>query len=558
MPASLRANRRRGAGPETRVTSVSFTPSADRRSALDRAHRGDIEGALGRVPSFDTGPRHSLGRRIMTLLAIMGPGVVVMAANNDAGSLAIWAQAGQDHSASLLWLLVGLAPILFVIQEMVARLGAVTGAGHARLIFERFGRRWGTFALADLLVLNLVTIVTEFIGVSLALGYFGVSRFVSVPVAALSLAVVTSTGSFRRWERAMYLLVLVSLAVVPLLALTQHHPGITHLASPRSRTGLEGSTVLFVVAIVGTVVGPWQLFFQQSTVIDKRITARWLSYERIDTLIGSLLFLVGAFGVLLACSAAFGGTGLHGGFVDAGHVATGLRITAGTWAGALFALVLLNGSILGAAAVTLATSYAIGDVFGVKHSLHRGWRDAPAFHGSFVVCVGIAAAVVLIPGAPLGVVTVGVQALAGVLLPGATVFLLLLCNDRAVLGPRTNPRWLNALATLVVGVLIVLSALLMLGTLFHHIDVPVVATVLTVVLGVAFAAFVIARPRPEGAPPFEGTTWERVTWTMPPLETLPPPLPSRARSVGLIVLRSYLVLATVLLVAKVAQLVVRG
>ena len=152
---------RRGATvSDPRVVSAAFTPLAERRSVLDRAHRGDIEGALGRVGASDTGPRRTLRTRMATLLGIMGPGIVVMVADNDAGGLSLYAAAGQNHGLGLLWLLLLLAPVLFITQEMVARLGAVTGAGHARLIFERFGRRWGYFALGDLLLLNLLTIVT--------------------------------------------------------------------------------------------------------------------------------------------------------------------------------------------------------------------------------------------------------------------------------------------------------------------------------------------------------------------------------------------------------------
>ena len=200
----LTDHRRVTAEAERQVAKVWFAPSADRRSLLDRAHRGDVVGALGKVPSVDTGPRLSMRRKVATLLAIMGPGVIVMVADNDAGGIATYAQAGQDFGFRLLWLVVVLAGVLLVNQEMVGRLGAVTGAGHARLIYERFGRRWGSFALGDLLVVNFLVIVTEFIGIALGLGYFGVSREVSVPLAALALIALPLTGSFRRWERAMY------------------------------------------------------------------------------------------------------------------------------------------------------------------------------------------------------------------------------------------------------------------------------------------------------------------------------------------------------------------
>lgn len=537
---------------EARVVHAPFVGPVERRSVLDRAHRGDVEGALGVVASFDAGLRVSRRRRLAALLAIMGPGLVVMVADNDAGGVSVYAQAGQNYGLRLLWPLLLLAPALYINQEMVARLGAVTGAGHARLIFERFGRRWGAFAFGDLLALNLLTIVTELIGVSLALGYFGVSRFVAVPLAAAALVVLTATGSFRRWERAMYVLVAVNLVAVPLAVLSHPHAtGVAAAAVPRLGGDARTTPLLFVVALVGTTVAPWQLFFHQSNVVDKRITSRWLGYERIDTLVGTVFFALGAVAVLVACAYAFGGSALHGDFLDAGAVAHALNGRLGAPAGALFALVLLNASILGAGVVGLSTSYAIGDVAGVKHSLHRSWRDARTFHASFAAALAIAAAVVLLPGLPLGLVTTAVQALAGILLPSATVFLVLLCNDRAVLGPWTNPRWLNAVAALVVALMLELSALLTLSTLFPRLDLRLTATALAAGLLLALALVgLTSRSRASSADVLEPTPWQRLTWTMPPLESLPLPAGSRGRTIGLVVLRAYLLLAAILLVVK--------
>jgi Mn2+/Fe2+ NRAMP family transporter len=180
---------------EKRQTTVAGT------AVLDEAHVGDIRGAFGTIRQHDTGSRLSRKARLLTLLAIMGPGLIVMVGDNDAGGVATYAQAGQNYGLTLLWTLVLLIPVLIVNQEMVVRLGAVTGVGHARLINERFGKFWGAFSVGDLLILNFLTIATEFIGVSLALGYFGVSHYISVPIAALGLVAMTATGSFRRWER---------------------------------------------------------------------------------------------------------------------------------------------------------------------------------------------------------------------------------------------------------------------------------------------------------------------------------------------------------------------
>lgn len=545
-------NRERGAA----VARPLFAPSADRRSVLDRAHRGDVVGAFGRVASTDTGPRVSWAARLRTLAAVMGPGLVVMVADNDAGGVSVYAQSGQNHGLGLLWLLLLLIPVLVVNQEMVARLGAVTGAGHARLIFERFGRLWGSFALGDLCLLNVLTIVTEFIGVSLALGYFGVSRYIAVPIAAAALVAVTTAGRFRRWERAMCVLLALNLAVVPLAVLA--YPAAVHAGAARLGGGSHGDAVLFVVALVGTTVAPWQLFFHQSNVVDKRITARWLAYERFDTLVGGILFGVGACAIVMACAFAFDGSPLHGGFVNAGTVAAGLQHRLGAPAGAVFALILLNASVLGAAAVTLSTAYAVGEVRGVRHSLHRRWRDARTFYGSFVACLLISAGIVLVPDSPLGLVTTGVQALAGVLLPSACVFLLLLCNDRAVLGPWVNPRWLNVLATLVVGVLIVLSALLTANTVFPGADIETLAVVLGGLMALSLVCLLVAALLTEGRRRSErhaGAPW---LWTMPPLDTLPPPDRSAFRWLGLAVLRVYLLFAAVSVVIKVLELAIGG
>ena len=535
------------------VTRVAFTPAADRRSVLDRAHRGDIVGALGRIPSQETGPRRSSRGRVAALLAVMGPGVIVLAADNDAGGISTYAQAGQDYGLRFVWLLLVLGGALLVNQEMVGRLGAVTGAGHARLIYERFGRRWGSFALGDLLLVNVLIIVTEFIGISFGLGYFGVSRYVSVPLAAAALIALPSTGSFRRWERAVYVLVAASLVAVP-LAVLAHHPGPLPALPPARSSPAEG-TALVVIAMIGTTVAPWQLFLQQSSVVDKRITPRWLGYERADTAIGTLLFAVAAVAVLAACALAFSATSWHGAFASAATVAAGLGHR-DWWAGALFAVALLNGSVLGAGAVALSASYAIGDVAGTRHSLHRPWRDARVFHGSYAALVALAAAVVLIPGVPLGLVTTGVQALAGVLLPSALVFLLLLCNDTAVLGPWVNPRWLNVAAGAVTMIFLALSAMLVAGTLFPRLAIgwSVTAAVLlgAAVLGAALGTRLSAEASP--AVP-SSDRYGPPAWTMPPIETLPPPPASRARTIGLIALRAYLFLAASVVIIKVILLI---
>jgi Mn2+/Fe2+ NRAMP family transporter len=527
---------------------------------LDEAHIGEIRGALGTIKQDDSGERHGWRSRAMALLAIMGPGLIVMVGDNDAGGVSTYAQAGQNYGPSLLWVLLLLIPVLIVNQEMVIRLGAVTGVGHARLIFERFGRFWGAFSVGDLFLLNFLTIVTEFIGVSLALGYFGVSKYVAVPIAAAVLVAITATGSFRNWERFMYVFIVANFLVIPLVVLA--HPKLGDIAHhtfvPGIRGGASSTAVLLIIAIVGTTVAPWQLFFQQSNIIDKRITPRWINYERLDTVIGAVVVVVGA-GALIAVTAfAFAGTPYVGHFGDAGSVATELGHRLGSSAGTFFAVVLLNASLIGAAAVTLATSYAFGDVFGAKHSLNRGPLDAKAFYASFALMVAAAAGIVLLPGAPLGLITTSVQALAGVLLPSATVFLLLLCNDREVLGPWSNPRWLNAIASVIIAVLVELSLILMASTMFPSLNVTRLFVYLSLALLVGLAAMALGalRNRPAAAvlAGADVPKERRNTWTMPPLALLERPVWSPGRKAGMLVLRGYLVVAVLLLVIKTVQL----
>ncbi|BBZ70266.1 Nramp family divalent metal transporter [Mycobacterium paraseoulense] len=532
-----------------------------RSAVLDTAHLGDIEGAFGRISVGETEHPRTWKTRLLTLLAIVGPGIIVMVGDNDAGGVATYAQAGQNYGYSLLWVLLLLIPVLIVNQEMVVRLGAVTGVGHARLINERFGRGWGWFSVGDLFLLNFLTIVTEFIGISLAAEYIGVSKYVVVPVSAVALVAIMASGSFRRWERAMFIFIAVTLLQIPMLLMS--HPQWGQVAKsfviPSISGGVSSDAVLLIIAIVGTTVAPWQLFFQQSNVVDKRITPRFIGYERADTVLGAFVVVVGAAALAMTGEWAARSTNTVGGFTDAGATAHLLGEHRGTL-GWIFAIVLMDASIIGAAAVTLATSYAFGDVFGLKHSLHRGFADAKQFYLSYTAMVVVAAAVVLIPGAPLGLITTAVQALAGLLLPSASVFLLLLCNDREVLGPWVNRAWLNWVAGLIVGTLLLLSGILMATTLFRDLNVVAVAGYLALALVVLTAAAVpllrwMSRrqpPAPVARLPVRGV--DRNTWRMPPLTLLEPVTWSPGTRLGMIALRGYLILGALLLVVKAVQL----
>ncbi|HXC79190.1 MAG TPA: divalent metal cation transporter, partial [Candidatus Acidoferrum sp.] len=444
-------------------------------------------------------------------------------------------------------------------QEMVVRLGAVTGVGHARLINERFGRFWGWFSVGDLFILNFLTIVTEFIGVSLAGEYFGFNLRVVVPLAAVILIAITLSGNFRRWERAMFVFLAASLLFVPLMVLSHPDPGaaLKGFVLPTIQGGFSSNSALLIIAIVGTTVAPWQLFFQQSNIVDKRIIPRWLDYEKADTVIGAFVVVIGAAAIMMAAASAFSGTTLFGTFTDALGTAIGLKAHIGGVEGAVFALLLFDASIVGASAVTLATSYAFGDVFGLRHSLHRGFSEAKTFYGTYAAMVALAAAIVLVsPASVLGLITTAVQALAGILLPSASVFLVLLCNDREVLGPWVNKPWLNILATIIVSILLELSLILVVSTIIPSINVTTLVVVLSSIVGVAIvvatALIVIAAAKGTKQP--EMSHAEKENWRMPALAFLQRPQWSMGRRVAILTLRGYLVVAVVLLVVKAVEI----
>ena len=546
------------------TTTADRLPVEPVSAVLDDAHLGDIHGAFGSIRRGDVAPRRTWKSRFTTLLAILGPGLIVMVGDNDAGAFGTYTQAGQNYGTTLLWTLLMLVPVLYINQEMVLRLGAVTGVGHARLIFERFGKFWGAFSVIDLFILNALTIVTEFIGISLGLDYLGVSKFWGIAISALIIMGVASTGNFRRFERFSMLLVLGSLFVLPVFIMI--HPPVTQMAHdffiPQMPIGGKLSEVmLLIIAIVGTTIAPWQLFFQQSYVIDKRITPRFIRYQRADLWLGIVIVIIGAVAMMAFSAAVFGGKPEFGNFADAGAVASGIEKYFGRMPGVFFAIALIDASIIGASAVSLSTAYALGDVLSMRHSLHRKPTEAKGFYAVYFCLIVLAAALVLTPGAPLGLLTNLVQTLAGVLLPSATVFLLLLCNDKAVLGPWVNSRKVNYFSGAIVAALVMLSIILTASVLFPNIT----ETQILAILGGGVLATVLVTVGVKIYERLRGITVVqtqaidpalRSTWRMPATSELPPAQLSVLNRLWMAVLRGYLVVAAGMLLYKMVQLAI--
>ena len=559
----------------TQLRGGPHTSDVSGQAVLDSAHTGDIVGAFGRIRRDGSDAFSGRWRRLRTLMVITGPGLIVMVGDNDAGGVATYAQAGQNYGMRLLWTLALLIPVLYVNQEMVLRLGAVSRVGHARLIFERFGKFWGAFSIGDLLILNALTIVTEFIGVSLALGFLGCPKIIAIPAAAVLLFAVVAGGSFRRWEGLMFLLIAVNVLIIPMVLLV--HPSVKETAGglvPQFPGGLNSTVLLLVVAIVGTTVAPWQLFFQQSNVVDTRITARWIPYARADLVIGIVVVMLGATALMAVTAFGLAGTNDVGNFSDAGAVASSLSEHLGNTVAVLFAIILLDASLIGANAIGLATTYAIGDAMRRRHSLHWKISEAPLFYGGYALLLALSAAVAFSPDHILGLVTQGVQALAGVLLPSATVFLVLLCNDSAVLGPWVNTLRQNILAWTIVWSLVLLSLALTATTFFPGLSTTTIEAGLAggAAVGIVGGAAVIiasrrssdlrdaeATPRKLGGgldTPAERRAirrQDRTNWQTPNLAMIARPTMSPIRRAGLLTLRGYLVLAVVFVIIKIVE-----
>ncbi|GAA2028307.1 divalent metal cation transporter [Catenulispora yoronensis] len=547
----------------TTATLNSDVPGLRTGAVLDDAHVGDIKGAFGTINLDDHGTGRGLSAKLKTLLAVVGPGLIVMVGDNDAGAFATYGQAGHQYGTRLLWTLLLLVPVLYVNQEMVLRLGAVTGVGHARLIFERFGRFWGAFSVIDLFILNALTLVTEFIGITLATGYLGLPKVPSVVMAALVVVAAAMTGSFQRFERIALALCAGSLLLIPISIMA--HPSAGAMAHGFTTPALPGGSgqmaavMLLVIGIVGTTVAPWQLFFQQSYVIDKRITPRFMKYEKADLSIGIVVVVVGAAATigLGAVAAAH----LPGPFTDAADVARGLSAYGGRVLGDLFAVALLDASIIGAFAVSLSTAYAMGDCLKINHSLHRGVKQAKGFYAVYVGVIALAATIVLVASDHVqGVLTVGVQALAGVLLPSASVYLLLLCTDKAVLGPWVNGRRTTVFTAGVIAVLVALSLVLTGSVLDPNITAGQIEAILAVCalaalgLGAGMGAKALIARRAPGYVAEVVDRSGRDEWRTPALAELGQVQFSLARRVSLAVLRTYLAVATVLVVVKLCTM----
>ena len=395
---------------------------------------------------------------------MMGPGLITANADNDAGGIATYSMAGGRYGYSMLWMLLLITLSLAVTQEMGARMGVVTGQGLAALIRERFRLKMTVFAMAAMLIANLGTTISEFSGIASSFQLFGASKYYTVPFVAVFIWLLVVRGSYKIAERVF--LVFSSFYLTYVVSGFMAHPdwgeALHRTVVPSFQ--MNASYILLFIAVIGTTITPWGQFFIQAYVVDKGISIKHFRYTKAEVIMGAVITDVVALFIIVACAATIYKTG--GDIETAADAAQALAPLAGEWASKLFAFGLLNASVLAAAILPLATAYAICEAFGFESGVNRSFKEAPIFHGIFTASIVIGAAVALIPNLPLLTIMVLAQDVNGILLPLILIFVMVIVNDKGIMGKYANSRRHNVVAGLTTAALIVLSLLLVVTSFF--------------------------------------------------------------------------------------------
>lgn len=393
------------------------------------------------------------------MLAVIGPGFITATVDNDAGGILTYSVAGAQFGYSLLWAMIPTTVALLVVQEMAARMGAVTGKGLSDLIREEFGFRITFFLMLGLVVTNLGNVVAEFAGVASSLELFGVSRYITVPLAGIVVWLLVVHGTYDSIEKLF--LVASGFYVCYIVAGVLAHPDWRAAAeatvSGPEAVGFRNYGYLYMlVGLVGTTIAPWMQFYLQASVVEKGITIRQYRASRWDVIIGCLFAALVAWFIIVACAATLYSAGTRG-IRDAADAAQALRPLAGEYAYLLFAAGLFNASLFAASILPISTSYAVCEGLGFESGLDKKFHEAPVFYWLYSLLIATGVAVLLVPGLPLTHIMVLSQVVNGVLLPFVLVFMLLLTNDAELMGRHVNSRLYNVVAWLTVGVMTALT-----------------------------------------------------------------------------------------------------
>jgi Mn2+/Fe2+ NRAMP family transporter len=425
-------------GPDGTATLPPLTPEDVARSAdRFRVHRA----------------RHR-GRRWHLLWLLVGPGILAMLGENDGPSMISYATTGATYGLGFfLPFIVVTFAMAIICQEMCMRVGAVTHRGYGQLVLERFGKLWGWFSAGDLILTNLVTLIAEFVAIRVGLSYFHIGAGIAAALGIVLVVFTLSGGRYWRWERIVLgLAIFNALFLVAALLVKPHWGSVGHafVTLGPFPGGSFNTLLLLIASTIGATVTPWMIFFQQSASADKGLTPDDLKHGRADTIAGGALAAVFGCGALIAGAALFGHGGANiQGLGGAGFPAAIAHIS-GNAVGVVFALGLIEAGAVAVLTISASTGYAVGECIGVPHSLNNSPRAAAPFYAANVGAALIAGAIILIPGVPLLSIALNANVLATVLLPVALVFMIMLANDRDLMGEWVNGAWLNRVAIAIV------------------------------------------------------------------------------------------------------------
>ncbi|HJZ47249.1 MAG TPA: Nramp family divalent metal transporter [Roseiflexaceae bacterium] len=394
-------------------------------------------------------------RRAKPYLLALGPGLLAASAGNDAGGIATYASAGALYGYGLLWAMVIVTFFVGLVQEMSARLGAVTGKGFSDLVRENFSLRTAALILLTLFIANVGIIVSEFVGVAAAAELFGISRYIAVPLAAVLVWLVITRGSYGRVEKILLALTLVFLAYIAAAFLARPDWREVLYATVHPRPRLELAYLQLLIALIGTTISPYMQVYVQSSVVEKGVTPDEYRYTRFDVWAGTVFAGIVASFIIIATAATLYPRGIR--IETAADAAVALEPVAGQYASVLFGIGLLGASLLAAGVLPLATTYVMSEALGFERGVSRSWEEAPIFLGLFTGLVALGAVLALVPGLPLFRVLVGVYVLNGLLLPIELFAILSLINNRELMGPYVNRGLYNALAWAIAIVVSLLS-----------------------------------------------------------------------------------------------------
>lgn len=403
-------------------------------------------------------------RSLLSILSILGPGIIAVNAGNDAGGIATYSSVGATYGYKMLWGIVIITISLAVVQEMNARMAVVTGKGLSDLIREKFGVKWAFFAMLVLVVANFGLVMADFAGVAMSLELFGVAKYISVPIAAVLIWALVTRGSYSRVEKIFLLFTFAFFGYI--ISAFQSKPDWGHVFGQMATPTIEPNTafLLALIGMIGTTITPYMQFYLQSSIVDKHLSLRDYKYEKLDVYFGSVWGNTIAFFIIVCTATTLFKS--HIPFETAGQAAKALAPIAGQYASVLFGLGLLGASLLACAIIPLSTSYAVCEAFGFESGVDNDFGEAPFFFGIYTVMIAFGAGLVLIPGEPLLKIAVVTQQIAGILSPVILILMIILINDRRIMGKHVNSKPQNILSLGTVGFIVALSVVLLLSPLF--------------------------------------------------------------------------------------------